>query len=103
VNAPTSGGSCDDHNACTGSDRCQAGTCKGDQVSCPGATQCRAAQTCDPATGSCKGTPFDDGTTCDDGNLCTDGDACQGGECMGAAHQCLIDGTSCDRLTGLCL
>jgi hypothetical protein len=40
---------------------------------------------------------------CDDGNLCTDGDACQGGECTGAAHQCPIDGTVCDRITGLCI
>jgi hypothetical protein len=41
---------------------------------------------------------------CDDGNLCTDDDACKGGECVGGPpHQCLLDGTICDRLTGLCI
>src|SRR5436309_1880757 len=47
------GASCNDGNACTQTDTCQAGTCTGAHpVVCAAADQCHAAGPCDPATSS---------------------------------------------------
>src|SRR5262249_4026555 len=48
------GTSCNDGNACTQSDTCQAGVCTGaNPVTCSALDQCHDAGTCDPATGTC--------------------------------------------------
>ena len=47
------GTTCNDGNACTTADTCQAGTCTGTPVTCTAQDQCHAAGTCDPATGVC--------------------------------------------------
>ena len=51
----TNGAACDDLNACTQSDSCQAG--------------------------ACNGAPVVDGTACDDGSACTTPDLCAAGAC----------------------
>ena len=73
---------CDDGNACTRSDRCQAGTCTGaDPVVCSASDQCHEAGTCDPATGSCSDPAAPDGTACDDIDSCSGPDVCDAGVC----------------------
>ena len=103
------GAACDDGSACTRSDSCQAGVCRGrDPVVCTAADQCHDAGTCDPGTGACSTPPKPDGAACDDGNACTQADTCHRGVCTGgdpvactAADQCHVAGT-CDPTTGRC-
>jgi len=100
---------CDDANACTQSDTCQAGACTGgDPVTCTASDQCHVAGTCDPATGTCADPAAPDETLCDDQNACTQTDTCQTGVCTGgntvtcpASDQCHVAGT-CDPATGAC-
>src|SRR5439155_136303 len=78
------GASCNDGNACTQTDTCQAGTCTGaNPVVCAAADQCHVAGTCDPATGTCSTPAKPDGATCDDGNACTRTDTGHAGTCIG--------------------
>ena len=52
--AEADGTACNDGNACTQTDTCQAGVCTGaNPVTCTASDQCHAAGTCDPATGVC--------------------------------------------------
>ena len=104
------GTQCDDTNACTQVDSCQAGACVGTSpVICTAADACHDPGTCIPATGTCEaGAPKPDGTQCDDTNGCTQVDSCQTGACVGtspvictAADACHNPGT-CDTATGLC-
>ena len=100
---------CDDGNACTLNDACQAGVCTGAHpVACTALDQCHDAGTCDTATGLCSNPNKTDGTTCNDGDACTQTDTCQAGACTGAGpvvcmamDQCHDAGT-CDTATGLC-
>ncbi len=70
--SPTPGASCDDGNACTTSDLCDAGgSCVGTTVNCDDALYCNGVESCDPAIGCVAGTP----PNCDDGVACTT-DAC---------------------------
>ena len=103
------GTGCDDANACTQADTCQAGTCVGTSpVVCTPRDQCHKAGTCDPATGACTDPAKDDWAGCDDANACTLGDTCQAGACVSefpvvctAQDQCHAAGT-CDTGTGEC-
>ena len=100
---------CDDGNACTINDFCQAGTCRvGSMVSCP-PQSCREAGSCDPGSGRCLPGPVKvDGGGCDDGNLCTRDDSCRSGVCIGgSAVICTEPGDcrspgSCEPTTGVC-
>src|SRR5207247_9484497 len=48
------GTACNDGNACTQTDTCQAGACVGSNpVVCSASDQCHVAGTCDTATGVC--------------------------------------------------
>src|SRR5439155_1295908 len=102
-------GACNDGNACTRTDSCQAGACTGaNPVACVAADQCHDAGTCNPATGACSNPAKPDGAACNDGNACTRTDSCQAGVCTGtnpvacaAADQCHSAGT-CDPATGAC-
>ena len=50
--AVTTGGSCDDDDACTQTDTCQAGVCTGaNPVTCTASDQCHVAGTCNPDDG----------------------------------------------------
>jgi len=103
------GTACDDGNACTRSDSCQAGECVGaDPVVCQALDQCHLAGECDPGTGTCSNPAAADGTACDDGNACTQTDSCQAGVCTGAnpvvcqaQDECHLTG-QCDPQTGQC-
>ena len=107
--AKPNGTSCDDHDACTRSDTCTAGTCTGtDAIACPAPDQCHQAGVCDPATGHCSNPPKADGTACNDANACTRVDTCSQGVCSGAnplvctaGDQC-HDAGACDPKSGLC-
>lgn len=82
--AKADGASCDDGNACTRTDTCQAGVCVGgNPVVCAAKDQCHTAGTCDPATGTCSNPDKPNGTSCDDGNATTCSDTCQSGVCRG--------------------
>ncbi|AUX46017.1 uncharacterized protein SOCE26_075200 [Sorangium cellulosum] len=79
------GPTCDDGNACTRTDTCSEGACKGaDEVVCP-ADACQQASQCDPRSGTCApAVNGRDDTPCDDGNECTEEDSCSAGTCRGA-------------------
>jgi cysteine-rich repeat protein len=70
-------GPCDDGDACTVADRCDAGRCAG--------------------------TPATDGTACDDGNACTTADVCTRGLCAGTARVVCSACGVCDRETAACV
>jgi hypothetical protein len=105
----TNGTSCNDNNACTTGETCQDGTCSGGTATvCDGATQCKEAGTCNPATGVCSYPNKAEDTPCDDANACTQADVCRSGTCTGtdpvvctAQSQCHNVGT-CDTATGAC-
>jgi cysteine-rich repeat protein len=107
--AATNGSACDDGNACTRTDTCQAGACVGSNpVVCTALDQCHGTGTCDPGTGVCSNPPVANGSACNDGNACTQTDTCQAGACAGgdpvvctALDQCHGAGT-CNPGTGVC-
>jgi hypothetical protein len=105
----TDGTACDDDDACTQTETCQAGGCVGsDPITCPEQGGCHERLACDPATGEC-GTPtvLPDGASCDDGDACTEGDTCDHAECAGEPVTCVPmddchDPGTCKADTGLC-
>ena len=82
--AANAGKACDDRNACTENDSCQAGVCRGAAVTngtaCDDGSACTVPDSCQ--AGVCTGAALPDGTACDDGNICTPEDACQSGVCI---------------------
>jgi cysteine-rich repeat protein len=74
---------CSDGSACTTSETCLGGVCRGGApVTCDDGNPC-TADSCNPGTG-CVFTPAGaDGVPCDDGDACTEQDACGGGACGG--------------------
>jgi len=103
------GSACDDGNACTQDDACQAGVCTGtNPVVCTALDACHDAGTCDPATGVCSNPVRADGSGCSDGNACTQNDTCRAGVCTGGTpvvctplDQC-HDAGVCNPASGLC-
>jgi hypothetical protein len=97
------GASCNDGNACTQTDSCQAGVCKGtNPVQCTGGGACTNAGVCDATSGLCLGgAPKADGSPCDDGKNCTGNDVCTAGVCGGTAVSCQAPAT-CDESSGQC-
>ena len=100
---------CNDGNACTQSDTCQAGVCTGaNPVVCTASDQCHSVGTCDPTCGTCSNPAKANNTASSDGNACTQSDTCQAGVCTGgtpvvcgALDQCHLAGT-CDPTSGTC-
>lgn len=89
---PNNTSPCDDGNACTQTDTCQAGACSGtNPVQCTALDQCHDAGSCDPATGACSNPAKADGTSCDDGDACTL-EECRSGICLAIDTPC-GDGT----------
>ena len=73
---------CDDSDACTQTDTCQAGVCTGsDPITCSASDDCHVAGECDPATGICSDPAAPDGTLCDEGDGCP-ADTCAAGVCQ---------------------
>ena len=107
--AKSDGSECNDGNACTHVDTCQAGACVGSgSVSCTAVDQCHDAGVCDPGSGVCSNPAKQNGAACNDGNACTQVDTCQAGACVGASpvtcaalDQCHMPG-SCNAMTGAC-
>lgn len=69
--------------------------------------ECQITAECEPATGECVYTTWEDGTACDDGSACSSGDTCQQGWCTGSEEiECVADGChsdgECDPETGMC-
>jgi hypothetical protein len=104
------GTSCNDGNACTQTDKCQTGVCKGSNpITCLPSDACHVVGTCDTSTGVCSNPIATDGNTCNDENACTQTDTCQSGVCTGSnpitcpppSDVCHVAGT-CDTSTGLC-
>lgn len=100
---------CNDGNACSLGDTCQAGVCQpGAPKLCAATDQCHLPGTCNTTTGACTNPTANNGTVCSDGNACSLGDTCQSGVCMGAtpvtctaSDQCHVPGT-CDPTSGTC-
>ncbi|MDI3290925.1 kelch repeat-containing protein [Polyangium sp. 15x6] len=107
--AKLDGSTCDDGNACSQTDTCQAGACVGtNAVICQAASPCHVPGTCNPITGVCTNPAKPDGSACDDGNACTQTDACASGVCTGMApisceplDECHLPG-SCAPASGMC-
>ena len=87
---------CNDGNACTQTDRCNAGgTCTGSNpVVCTALDQCHEVGICNPSTGQCSNPNADNGKTCNDGNTCTLNDACINGACTSGISAMCGDGTT---------
>lgn len=72
---------CDDGDACTQVDTCQAGACVGaSPVVCEAAGPCREAGTCDPATGACNSPVKQDGAPC--ATASNEPGTCFAGDCV---------------------
>jgi hypothetical protein len=83
---------CDDGDACTANDTCQAGTCvPGKPANCNDGNVC-TNDFCDPATG-CAHTI--NTLPCDDGNVCTTKDTCSAGQCKGGPSLSCTDSNPC--------
>ncbi len=80
VHTPVSGNSCDDGNACTPEDRCDAGVCRGlGELDCSDDNPC-TRDLCSPDTGCY--TVHRNNVPCDDENVCTINEQCVDGECL---------------------
>lgn len=104
-NTPREGAPCDDGDACTVGELCDAlGQCSdGQTTSCDDHNPC-TQDACDAQSG-CANSPAHDGTTCDDGDACTEGTVCAAANCGGGAapdcddqDPCTVD--SCDAQSG---
>ncbi|MCO4764570.1 MAG: formylglycine-generating enzyme family protein, partial [Myxococcales bacterium] len=94
---------CDDNNACTESDVCAAGVCKGTASDCDDGNVC-TDDSCHAQDG-CKSLPNQ--VTCTDGSPCTTGEGCAKGKCTGGKPACPdttwpCHETTCDEKSGAC-
>ncbi|MDI1483043.1 MYXO-CTERM sorting domain-containing protein [Polyangium sp. y55x31] len=99
---------CNDNDACTLADSCQAGACLGNPMTCQAQDACHDVGVCNPLTGVCSNPVKPNGAPCNDGNLCTQNDACQGGICTAGPFltcqpidDCHAAG-ACNPQTGAC-
>ncbi len=104
---PIPAGPCEDGNACTISDQCLAGVCKGGPLRDCNDNDACTVDGCVPGSGDCVHTPAQAGYACDDGDVCTSGDVCGGSGCHGLPKVC-DDGNpcttdTCSKVSGLCL
>jgi hypothetical protein len=84
---------CNDGDACTADDRCDAvGLCGGSAVGCADDDAC-THDLCDPSYGCVH---FAFVGPCDDGNPCTKDDICSDGQCDGVLDGC-DDGNPCSK------
>ena len=97
-------GDCDDGDACTVDDACDAGECVGQPFDCDDDNVC-TKDFCFVQGGSPQCFYQNvNGGPCDDGSVCTVDDVCSGGICAGDAISCDDDNTctddSCDPVDG---
>jgi hypothetical protein len=81
---------CSDGSACTTTDNCKAGACKGSVLDCNDNNPC-TNDSCDASKGC---THLAGGGSCSDGDACTASDACVSGKCAGKPVTC-DDGKAC--------
>jgi len=90
----------EDGNACNGTLFCNKVTLEcalnpASIVTCPSAAdEACAANTCDPATGTCAVKNSPDGKKCDDATPCTGGEHCDSGACVAATLTCACTATA---------
>lgn len=84
---------CNDNDACTENDTCNAGSCEGAPRSCDDGNSC-TADSCNVNQG-CFNTAVNAGS-CDDGLACSTGDTCVAGVCTADTSQCLCTPTFTD-------
>ncbi|HWP06991.1 MAG TPA: metallophosphoesterase [Polyangiaceae bacterium] len=83
--AHSDGKACDDGNACTTLDTCNAGACQpGTAVSCDDDNVC-SDDSCNPSTGCVHA---NNSAPCTDDDSCTTGDVCSGGACVTVPVAC---------------
>ena len=93
---------CDDGDACTQSDGCNSGWCKGSPLNCADDNPC-TSDGCNPVSG-CQYDPGPSGGPCLDSNACAQDKHCSSGSCQGApvlcgdGNPCTAD--SCDPVKG---
>ncbi len=93
---------CNDGNACTVTDKCQAGECVGAApVMCTASDQCHDVGVCDSTTGICSKPAKQNGVQCNDANPCTLGDACQNGVCAPSGQKVCVATDGC-HAAGTC-
>ena len=86
-------GPCDDGDACTEGETCDAGTCGGGAaVDCADGDAC-TVDSCAPASGCAHA--LDDGAPCDDGDACTEDEVCSVAGCMATDEDPCDDGDAC--------
>ncbi len=109
------GAGCDDLDACTGPDLCDAGFCLGEAIDCEDGDVCNGVAKCDPQGGCVDGAPLscDDGDPCNGQHICDpvsgcaesvpplacdDDDVCNGVESCAAGTGCvqIAEPLSCD-------
>ena len=91
-------GACDDGNACTVEDTCQAGgKCLGSDKTCADDGNPCTTETCNPAKdGACDIASAATGTGCNDKDACTAEDVCDStGKCTGVKVTCVDDNNPC--------
>jgi hypothetical protein len=87
---------CNDGNACTQTDTCQAGTCTGgNPKTCTAVDQCHVPGVCRPENGTCTNPSAPNDTPCDDGDGCTVDDTCQGAICTAGGPRSCNDDDEC--------
>lgn len=90
---------CDDGDACTQGDRCEAGAClPGAPLVCGDGNDC-TDDVCDPLSG-CLYPPND--LPCDDGDACSLGDRCEAGACLPGAGRVDCGHLDQDCQIGVC-
>lgn len=81
VPGPPASGPCNDGNACTTGDSCEAGVCvPGSPVVCDASGPCVTAA-CNPVNGVCEEGNVADNTSCADNDGCNGVETCQAGVC----------------------
>ena len=84
---------CDDGNACTAGETCDAGACTaGGAVVCDDGNVC-TDDSCDTVVGC---VASNNSASCDDGSACTVTDVCEGGQCVGYGTPEVCDGADND-------
>jgi RHS repeat-associated protein/uncharacterized repeat protein (TIGR01451 family) len=94
--AKANGTTCNDGNACTQTDTCQAGVCTGgNAVTCTASDQCHVAGTCNTSTGVCSNPVAANGTACPNATVCDGAETCQAGVCTPGTPPVVSDGNPC--------
>ena len=90
--SPSTGESCEDGNACTVDDACDAGLCMGGSAQDCGDGNLCTDDSCSPVTGCIHSANTE---PCSDSDVCTLEDVCTGGTCVGGPANSACDAALC--------